>query len=86
MFSPSKLTVIEPPQLSVAVTNAGLAKGTCSAHGTTKFAGQTIAGGTKSPTVKIWRQLLLFPQPSEAVQVRAMVNDCGQVPGVFASL
>ncbi len=78
--------LIGPLQLSVAVTNAGLGTGTCSAHCTTMFEGQTIVGGTKSPTVKVWRQLLLFPQPSEAVQVRAIVNDWGQVPGVEISL
>src|SRR6266568_9252179 len=41
-------------------------------HSSTTFVGQVITGGVVSSTVIVWTQLLLLPQASAAVQVRAM--------------
>ena len=45
-----------------------------------------ILGGVVSTTVIVWLQLEWLPQWSVAVQVRVTLYDCGQLPGVVASL
>src|SRR2546423_713683 len=40
-------------------------------HSSTRFGGQVMTGGVVSRTVMVWMQLLLLPQASVAVHVRA---------------
>src|SRR5437870_1350600 len=50
VLSPTKLAVAAPPQLSLAVTEAGLGGGTFATHWTVTPAGQVIDGGVVSLT------------------------------------
>jgi hypothetical protein len=52
--------------VAFAVVSAG--------HWSVKFVGQVMTGGVMSRTVRVWTQLVLLPQRSVAVQVRAMTK------------
>ena len=61
-------------QLSDAVALPVLAGAVLSVHSIVILAGQrVITGGVLSSTIITWRQVLLFPQSSVAVQVLLMV-------------
>ena len=64
--SPTKLTVVAPPQLSPAVTDAVLAVGTFDAHVTVVAAGQLSVGATLSNTVMICVQIAVLLHASVA--------------------
>jgi len=75
--------VIDPSQLSVAVTFAG--DGTATTHCTVVFAGNPPNTGlVVSFTVMVCEQLLLLPHASVAVQVRVIVF--GQAPAEVIAL
>ena len=59
--------VAEPPQLSVAVTEAILTAGTRLAHWTVTFAGHVREGAMSSNTVSIWAHVAELPHASVAV-------------------
>ena len=71
-------TTVTAPQLSVAVTAAGLGAGTSAGHCTVTGGGQVMAGGTVSVTMIVWVQVAILPQASVAVHRRVMV--LGQAP------
>src|SRR5688572_30497187 len=79
MTSPTCVIVAVPPQLSVAVTAAGLAGGTRFAHSTDTFTGHVSIGAILSNTVMIWAQVALFPHTSVARYVRVTINRLAQV-------
>jgi hypothetical protein len=60
-------------QLSVAVAVPVLAGAFESPQASTLSGGQVMTGGVVSVTVTVCVQLLVFPQPSVAVQVRVIV-------------
>src|SRR6266705_5072806 len=66
-----KLT-LTAPQPSWAVATPVEFVPVSAGHSSTRFGGQVMTGGVVSRTVMVWRQLLLLPQASVAVQVRAM--------------
>ena len=69
-------------QLSEAVAEPVLAGSVLSSHSTVMLAGQrVITGGVLSSTVMVWAQVLLLPHASVAIQVRVMIDSCGQPPG-----
>ena len=51
-------------QLSLVVTLAGLAAGTCEAHVKVTFAGHVMVGGVLSNTVMTWTHVEELPQSS----------------------
>jgi hypothetical protein len=53
---------------------------------TEAFAGHVKIGGLLSETMMLCMQLLLLPHASVATQVRIIVNSCGQIPAVVASV
>jgi hypothetical protein len=80
-----KVTAGAGSQLSLAVAvpvTAGLVP---LPQSTLMGAGQLITGAVLSCTEMSCVQLELFPQSSVAVQVRVMVNSCGQAPPAVAS-
>src|SRR6266581_8182988 len=66
-----KLT-LTAPQPSWAVATPVALVLVSAGHSSTRFGGQVMTGGVVSRTVMVWMQLLLLPQASVAVQVRAM--------------
>src|SRR6266581_3015628 len=66
-----KLT-LTAPQPSWAVATPVALVSVSAGHSSTRFGGQVMTGGVVSRTVMVWMQLLLMPQASVAVQVRAM--------------
>src|SRR5260221_13178223 len=68
----TKLMLVTPLQVSVAVAVPVLLVVDNTVHSIVMFAGQTITGGTVSLKLIVWTQLAVFPQPSAAVQVRVM--------------
>src|SRR6266581_38573 len=66
-----KLT-LTAPQPSWAVATPVALVSVSAGHSSTTFGGQVMTGGVVSSTVIVWTQLLLLPQASAAVQVRAM--------------
>ena len=70
-------------QLSVAVAPPMLAGSSELPHSTVRLAGQVRTGGIVSSTVIVWVQLMLFPQASVAVQVRAII--CAPPHGVLTT-
>ena len=75
----TKVTVVAPPQLSLAVTVSGFAGGTRFAHCTVTFGGQVIVGTVLSKTVITWAQVAEFPQASVDLYVRVNVSLLVQV-------
>ena len=62
-------------QLSVALATPVLAGAVLSEHSIVRLAGhEVIVGGVLSSTVITWRQVLLFPQASVAIQVLLIVS------------
>src|SRR6266581_2701357 len=64
--------MVTEPQPSWAVAMPVTLVLALAGHSSTRSGGQLIVGGVVSRTVMVWRQLLLLPQASVAVQVRAM--------------
>jgi hypothetical protein len=60
------VTLTRPPQLSVAITEPGLAVGTCEKHWKLKGPGQVIEGGVVSLTVIVWMHVDTLPHVSVA--------------------
>ena len=77
-------TVISAPQLSVAVSET--IAGTSEAQATVMVAGAAGATGAMlSLTLMFCETEVVFPHASVKVQVRTMVNEFGQLPGVVVS-
>src|SRR5258708_13563517 len=69
----TKLMFVIPLQVSVALAVPVLLVVGNTVHSRVIFAGQTITGGTVSLKLIVCKQVELFPQPSNAVQVRRIV-------------
>src|SRR5256885_5295317 len=69
----TKLRFVTPLQVSVALAEPVLLVVGNTAHSRVMSAGQTTTGGTLSLKLMVCKQLALFPQPSNAVQVRRIV-------------
>src|SRR5258706_9988112 len=75
-----------PEQLSVAVTDASLARGTSDEQATALFAGNTvIIGAMLSFTLIVCDWLVTLPQMSVACYVRVILYFLSQVPVTIAS-
>jgi hypothetical protein len=81
-----KVKEIDKSQLSVAVGVPVLAGKVLAEHWIVILTGHVICGPELSVTMIIWRQVLLFPQPSDATQVRLIVNKVGHTPPTVTSL
>ena len=74
VISLKKTTGTTPEQLSDALTLPGAGGGTWLAQDTVTFAGQVITGGVLSSTKMVWIQVDVFPHPSVADHVLAIVR------------
>jgi hypothetical protein len=84
--SPTKLNVVAPLQLSVALTPAVVCAGIADAQVTVTAAGQVMLGDTLSNTVMIWLQVAVLLQMSDAMNVRVTVNLLAQLTLLVTSL
>src|SRR5438552_3930319 len=69
----TKLMFVTPLQVSVAVAVPVLLVVAAMVHSKVMFVGQTITGGTVSLKLMVCRQVEMFPQPSNAVNMRRIV-------------
>jgi hypothetical protein len=77
--SPTRLMVVAPPQLSVAVTDDVVAVGIAAAHVTVVADGQVMLGAMLSFTVMICVQVEVLPQESDTMYLRVMVKRFAQL-------
>jgi hypothetical protein len=77
--SDTKVTVVEPPQLSLLVTEPGFDAGTNDAQVTVTGAGHAMNGATLSLTVIVCEHVAVLLQMSVARYVRVIVYWFGQV-------
>lgn len=82
----TKLTVVAPPQLSAAVTDAVFCAGTALAQVTVWLPGQVMVGATLSNTVMICAQVDVLLHKSVARKVRVTVNLFTQMMLLVTSL
>ena len=73
-------------QLSVPVGDPVVAGSVLAVHWIVTFWGHEIEGAPESMTAIIWLQVLVLPQPSDAVHVLVMVIRSGQLPATVTSL
>ena len=73
-------------QASMAVANPVVAREFAASQFMVMSAGQVITGAIISWIRIIWLQVLKFPQPSVALQVRVIVRSPAQLPWIDASV